>query len=175
MGLLSVRRRVGAIVNPPERWDVFNPQVIAWQLDGPAQLQELHFLSELRAAVEPVAAKLAAVRATPAQQAELTAHALDMVAHSHEANQGAYLEADARFHEVLLAASGNPFFASLGTVVRGLLLGRTQHDLMPADANTDALDWHVRIAAAIRSHDPAAAESASRSIVQEADEAMQSA
>jgi DNA-binding FadR family transcriptional regulator len=172
MGLVTVRRRVGAIVNESRQWNVFNPLVIAWQLDGPGRLPELHWLSQLRAAVEPMAARLAASNAAGPEQAELTQHALDMVANANEADKTPYLEADARFHAALLAASGNPLFAALGDVVRAVLIGRTQHDLMPAIANPTAVNWHVQLAAAIRSKDADAAEDASRSIVQEADSAM---
>src|SRR6478609_6736668 len=61
MGLLTVRRRVGITVLPPENWNPFDPNIIRWRLAGPDRLRHLQSLSELRSAVEPLAAGLADV------------------------------------------------------------------------------------------------------------------
>src|SRR6478609_4510179 len=59
MGLLTVRRRVGITVLPPESWNPFDLNIIRWRLAGPDRLRHLQSLSELRSAVEPLAARLA--------------------------------------------------------------------------------------------------------------------
>ncbi|MDR2565043.1 MAG: FCD domain-containing protein [Bifidobacteriaceae bacterium] len=173
MGLVTVRRRLGAVVNPPERWHAFDPQLIAWRLRGPDTAAQLHHLSQLRAAVEPAAARLAAAQAAPEQWAALTEAAISLVAHSRQATGAEYLEADIRFHRALLTASGNPMFAALGGVVEAVLRGRTEQSLMPSTANPAALRLHGDIAAAITAGDGAAAEAASRALVDEADQAVQ--
>ncbi|NEG71278.1 FCD domain-containing protein [Bifidobacterium ramosum] len=172
MGLVSVKRKTGATVNPIDRWNLFDPQVIRWRLRGTHRLDALHELSQLRAAVEPLAARLAAHAATPAQWGTLTEAAIGMVSHSDHADEQDYLDADMLFHRTLLQASGNRMFAELGDVIVTTLEGRTQHELMPKTADQNALNLHVEIAALIRKGDGAGAESAMRRIVDESDAAI---
>ncbi|HEY1134807.1 MAG TPA: GntR family transcriptional regulator, partial [Nocardioides sp.] len=67
MGLVTSRRRVGITVAGPEAWNVFDPRLIGWRLDGPERDRQLRSLSELRSGFEPAAAALAAERADAAQ------------------------------------------------------------------------------------------------------------
>ena len=172
MGLVSVKRKAGATANPIAAWNVFDPQVIGWRLRSPYRIEALHELSQLRAAVEPAAARLAATNATNEHWATLTGAAIDMVAHSDHANEQPYLDADVLFHRTLLEASGNLMFAALGDVIASTLTGRTQHELMPAVADQTALNLHTEVAALIRKGDGEGAEGAMRSIVSESDEAI---
>jgi DNA-binding FadR family transcriptional regulator len=174
LGLVRVRRKAGIEVRPASEWNLYSPDVIRWRLAGPDRLRQLHELSQLRSAVEPLAARLAATAATGAQRQALTQAAHDMALHSHEADEQPYLEADIRFHRALVEASGNPMLAGLAGAMESVLVGRTQHALMPRDANPEALRLHREVAFAIAGRDAAtAAESAAR-IVAEADEAVQS-
>ncbi|WP_206603758.1 FadR/GntR family transcriptional regulator [Bifidobacterium callitrichidarum] len=172
MGLVSVKRKAGATANPIEAWNILDPQVIRWRLRGPHRIAALHELSQLRAAVEPAAARLAATEATPEHWATLTEAAIGMVAHSDHADESEYLEADILFHRTLLEASGNLMFAALGEVIASTLTGRTQHELMPKTADQTALNWHTEVAALIRKGDGAAAEATMRRIVDESDQAI---
>ncbi|MDR0594509.1 MAG: FCD domain-containing protein, partial [Bifidobacteriaceae bacterium] len=147
MGLVTVRRRIGAVVNPPEQWNAFDPRLIGWRLRGPDTAAQLHQLAQLRAAVEPAAARLAAAHSTPAHWAALTEAAIGLVANSRSAGGADYLAADVVFHRTILKASGNPMFAALGGVVEAILRGRTGQSLMPATANPLALRLHSDIAA----------------------------
>jgi DNA-binding FadR family transcriptional regulator len=172
MGLVTVRRKSGAVVNPKAQWNLFDPRVIAWRLRGAGAVDQLHALSQLRAAVEPVAARLAASHSRPEHWEALTKHALGMAANARQADGEAYLANDAAFHQVLLEASGNDMFAALGGVVREVLAGRTHGGYMPATANTLAISLHIEAAAAIQAGDAPGAEAAIRSIVAEADQAV---
>ena len=60
MGLVESRRRVGVTVRPRDAWNVFDPRIIRWRLDGEDREAQLLSLSQLRQGVEPVAAGLAA-------------------------------------------------------------------------------------------------------------------
>ncbi|OZG50143.1 FadR/GntR family transcriptional regulator [Bombiscardovia coagulans] len=173
MGLVQVKRKVGATVTPAGSWNIYDPMVIEWRLRGPDRRQTLHELSELRASVEPMAAQLAAVHATPDQWSALTQAAIDMVAHSNHADGPEYLEADERFHRIVLEASGNRMFAALSDVVSSVLVGRTRYELMPRRANEQALRLHGDVAALIRQGDSAGARSAMESIVDESEQAIE--
>lgn len=160
LGLVTSRRRVGLVVRPAADWMVFDPRVIRWRLAGPARLAQLRSLTELRAAVEPVAAAAAARHADPAEVDRL----LVLVARMRELGEAGRLDefvvCDIEFHALLLRAGRNEMFAALTDVVAEVLAGRTRHGLMPDRPRPEALDAHDAVADAIRSRDPEAAERA---------------
>ncbi|MCT9093709.1 FCD domain-containing protein [Streptomyces sp. ASQP_92] len=164
MHLVESRRRVGVTVRPAEQWNVYDPQVIRWRLAGADRPRQLRSLTVLRSAVEPVAAGLAARRATPAQCADLTEQALGMVATSRGRQLEAYLVHDVAFHRIVLNASGNEMFARLGDVVAEVLAGRTHHQVMFPDPDPAAVTLHVRVAEAVRERDAEKAERLTREI-----------
>ena len=173
MGLVTVKRKVGATVNPYQLWNIFDPQVIEWRLRGPDRGRTLHELSELRACVEPMAAQLAAGHADQDQWAKLTRAAIDMMANADRADGPDYLRADETFHRTLLEASGNTMFAALGDVIASVLSGRTRHELMPRKADEKALRLHGDVAALIRRGDADGARHAMDWIVDESDRAVE--
>ncbi|HEV7935428.1 MAG TPA: FadR/GntR family transcriptional regulator [Actinomadura sp.] len=172
MGMVTSRRRVGVIVAPSTGWNLFDPRIIRWRLDGEGRAEQLRSLSELRRGVEPVAAGLAALHATPEQCGVLTGAVMQMAVHGRSGDLEAYLEADVLFHRTLLEASGNEMLGALTDVVAEVLAGRTHHHLMPALPEPAAIRWHAEVVQAVQSGDPEAAERAMRDIVDEATRAM---
>lgn len=172
MGLVASRRRVGVTVQPRDGWNLFDPRVIAWRLEGSERAQQLASLAELRRGLEPAAAALAARRASPEQCRQLAAAVSDMAVTGRRGDLAAYLRADQAFHRTLLEASGNEMFAALSGLVAEALEGRTHHHLMPAEPERDAIDLHDQVARAVRHGDPAAAERAMGAIIDEAAAAM---
>ncbi|SFM80645.1 DNA-binding transcriptional regulator, FadR family [Streptomyces sp. cf124] len=164
MHLVESRRRVGVIVRPPAEWNVYDPQVIRWRLDGADRPRQLRSLTVLRSAIEPIAAGLAARHATAEQCAALTECAIGMVAHSRGHKLEGYLRHDVAFHRLILDASGNEMFARLGDVVEEVLAGRTHHAVMFHDPDPAAVTLHVQVAEAIREHDAPRAERLTREI-----------
>ena len=173
MGLVEVRRRAGVEILPRDRWNPYATRLIRWRLAGPDRIEMLHSLSQLRSAIEPLAARLAATSATSEQRATLLAAVTGMTEQSRRADQAPYLDHDVAFHRVVLEASGNPFLAALGDVVGEVLRGRTQYHLMPREADPTALRLHQDVAFAIAEGAPDAAERAMAAIVTEADQAVQ--
>jgi len=168
MGMVASRRRVGITIQPPEKWNVFDPRVIRWRLDSDDRAAQLVSLSELRRGFEPAAAALAAQRANPHQCRIMAAAVSDMVMHGRSGDLEAYLLADKVFHQTLLEASGNEMFRALNGVVAEVLTGRTHHGLMPETPNPVAIELHDEVARAIRMRDEAGAERAMRAIIDEA-------
>ncbi|MDT7754813.1 MAG: hypothetical protein QOH27_711 [Mycobacterium sp.] len=168
MGMVASRRRVGITIQPPEKWNVFDPRVIRWRLESDDRAAQLVSLSELRRGFEPAAAALAAQRANPHQCRILAAAVSDMVMHGRSGDLEAYLLADKIFHQTLLEASGNEMFRALNGVVAEVLTGRTHHGLMPETPNPVAIELHDEVARAIRMRDEAGAERAMRAIIDEA-------
>ena len=172
MGLMASRRRVGVTVLPRTSWNVFDPRVIRWRLDSSDRVDQLLSLSELRRGIEPVAAALAAGRATPEHCRDLAIAVSDMEVHGRSGNLGPYLLADQLFHRTLLRASGNEMLASLGEVIAEVLSGRTHHGMMPDRPNPEAVALHDAVARAVRGGDAVGAERAMRAIIDEASAAM---
>lgn len=164
MGMLASRRRVGITVQPRTRWDEFDPKIIQWTLSGAGRQQHLEALMELRVAVEPMAAGLAARRASDEQRAEIQriAEILDDLGRRGLGDTQAYLDADLAYHALVLAASGNPLLAALERPVREVLTGRTRLGLHPSTPVPSTLEQHLQVAVDIASGDDAAAEQHSR-------------
>lgn len=160
LGLVTSRRRVGLVVRPATDWMVFDPRVIRWRLAGPGRLAQLRSLTELRAAVEPVAAAAAARHADPAEVDRLLALATRMRELGEAGRLDEFVVCDIEFHALLLRAGRNEMFAALTDVVAEVLAGRTRHGLMPDRPRPEALDAHDAVADAVRSRDPQAAERA---------------
>lgn len=150
MGLVAPRRRVGVQVLPAARWNLYDPQVIRWRLASPARIAQLQSLTELRTAIEPEAARLAALRAPLAAASELMGLAGKLWAAGQANDAETFLALDIQFHRLVLSSSGNEMFAKLNTLVEAVLTGRTQYGLMPSQPHNEALQLHVDVASAIQ-------------------------
>lgn len=169
MGMVESRRRVGVTVLPVSEWSVLDPRLIRWRLAGPARDAQLRRLTQMRLALEPTAARLAAREATPAMAMELLqlANRLRILGEAGRGHLEPYLQTDIAFHALLLKASGNDMMASLHGVVSEVLAGRTQLGLSPADPAPGSLDNHEGIARAIAAGDENLAERYARDVVME--------
>lgn len=150
MGLVSSRRRVGVLVLPAAEWNLYDPQVIRWRLASDARAAQLRSLTELRTAIEPEAARLAALRSTLENASDLMGLAGRLWAAGESGDQELFLSLDTQFHALVLASSGNEMFAKLDELVTEVLAGRTHYGLMPNYPHEEALQLHVDVAAAIQ-------------------------
>jgi DNA-binding FadR family transcriptional regulator len=114
-GLLSARPRQGTIIEPTTSWNLFDTDVLRWLLERKFSVELLRHFNQLRVAIEPAAAALAATHADPAQLAAIS----DGVARMQAAESGHdnTLDADISFHVAVLRASNNPFFLQFREVV----------------------------------------------------------
>lgn len=167
MGLVESRRRTGVTVRPTDRWNVFDPSVIRWRLAGPERTSQLRQLTELRAAIEPLAAAAAASHATGAQRERLVELAGMLEDTGVRGDLDTFLDHDVEFHKVLLDGSGNDMFAGLSEVVEAVLRGRTHHDLMPPHPKPEARRLHSVVADAVAGGEPEVAQAAMTAIVAE--------
>ena len=77
-GLVESRPKTGTRVRPRAEWNFLDPDVLAWRYSGPIVPDDVTALFELRRAIEPMSANLAALRATPAQLQQLDAALAEM-------------------------------------------------------------------------------------------------
>jgi DNA-binding FadR family transcriptional regulator len=160
IGLVESVKRVGIRVLPQSRWNAYDPTLIRWRLLGPGRGEQLRSLSELRAAVEPIAAELAARHAPQPMSAEILNLAAQMRTVGRSGNLPVFLRLDIEFHTLVLHASGNEMFASLDEPIAAVLSGRTDLGLMPTHPHETALQWHVDVADAIQGGHPLKARDA---------------
>lgn len=164
-GMLKSIKRLGTRVLPASEWNPYDPLVIKWRLTGPEPETQLRSLSELRMAIEPIAAELAAVHAPVEQRNELKAIAAAMEDESTNGDVRAYLELDISFHALILASSGNEMFAALAHPIEATLRGRTAHGLLAEHPHADNMRLHLEIAEAIANADSFQARAGMESIV----------
>ncbi len=111
-GMLEVSRRVGTLVLEPTRWNLFDPEVIAWRAaSADFDATMARDLMELRRIVEPAAVRLAAERASAEERRALRAAYMAMV--RAVAGKGDYVEADLAFHTTILSACGNQYLRQM--------------------------------------------------------------
>lgn len=114
-GLVSARPRQGTIVQPAANWNLFDTDVLRWLLERKFSVELLRQFNQLRVAIEPEAAALAARFHDEGDMAAIRDGLSRMEA--AEAGQGDPLDADIAFHVAILRASHNPFYAQFQTVV----------------------------------------------------------
>lgn len=154
-GLLSARPRQGTIVQPVSNWNLFDPDVLRWLLDRKFSIDLLRQFSQLRSAIEPAAAALAATAADEAGLAMIRAGFSRMEA--AEAGDDDSLEADIAFHVAILRASANPFFDQFRDVV-GTALRTSIRFTNRIKGRTADLAQHGAVMEAIARRDPVAAQ-----------------
>ncbi|WP_020208542.1 FadR/GntR family transcriptional regulator [Gilvimarinus chinensis] len=115
-GLLSSRPRQGIRVLPASAWNMFDPDVLQWSFNGCPSLALQHEFFELRMALEPDAAALAAQRQND-EVIQRLKHALATLEKAVNA-PASPMEAIIDFHLSVLRASGNRFFVQLCHFIR---------------------------------------------------------
>jgi DNA-binding FadR family transcriptional regulator len=173
-GMVESRRRVGTQIRPATQWNVYDPQVIRWRLASRQRIVQLRSMTELRTAVEPLAARLAAERTTPDAASDLVSTAARMWAVGQSDDEEEFLRLDIEFHRQVLAGSGNEMFVKLHELVAAVLAGRHHYKLMPHHPQEVALKLHADVAQAIQRRDGERAHSAMVQIMQQALEEMKS-
>jgi DNA-binding FadR family transcriptional regulator len=156
-GMIRTARRYGSRIRPRLDWSILDPDVLAWHLQEPDGIGRfLVDVAELREIIEPRAAELAALRATPDEVEEIVALAARLAVET----MPKVLETDVRFHLAVLNASHNRllsgFARSLNVLLRVQFLV-SAHGIAPEFAYSSSADYHMGIAEGIRSRDPAKA------------------
>jgi DNA-binding FadR family transcriptional regulator len=118
-GLISSRPKQGITVNPESNWNLYDSEVLEWILKSKPSLQLLKEFTQVRFAIEPMAAKLAAENATPKQLMQIE-EALYRIAEAQEGLDD-QLDAHINFLNMILLASGNRFFIQLTQFVDAAL------------------------------------------------------
>lgn len=161
-GLISIRPRVGTHVRPRSKWNLFDPMVLGWYGDRAMDAKLVSDLMELRQAIEPLAARLAAGRASTRELAALR-QAYEAMAQAD--TRAAYIEADLRFHGAMVQACGNPFIMQLETALSAVWKTSFQASSDDWGPDAQALTLHKALLDAIEGGDARHAEEAVHALI----------
>ncbi|WP_246249307.1 FadR/GntR family transcriptional regulator [Chelativorans alearense] len=147
-GLLSSRPKVGSRVEPRERWNLLDRDVLSWYAMSPDREKFLATVQEFRHIVEPEAAALAAARRTDEQMDEISRACHDM---GTATTLRARTAADTRFHMAILRAAGNDLLVPLGVLIESGLeslfvyVTREVNDLRHAQQLHEEIERQIRL------------------------------
>ncbi|OCJ14551.1 GntR family transcriptional regulator [Rhizobium sp. AC44/96] len=165
-GMIVAKARVGTRVTEKNQWNMFDSEVIAWHFDNGVSEEFLLQLYDIRLAVEPFAAGLAAERARAGDLERLNSLALEMAAPGHTTESLAL--ADLQFHLAVADAAHNPFMHTLGSLIEAALVGMFRISTPPSQNGfSNIAETHMRIVNAIVSGDVPAARAAMEAVIVE--------
>ena len=156
-GLIESRAGVGARVQEERYWNQLDADVLAWRCASMPTDDFVDKLVEMREIIEPAAAAAAARRRTEAQLLEIQSayEAMDAAQ-----TLDAWAEADLRFHEAVLQATGNELLSSLFAVIDTALGTFFVLSARNASNFRYSLPHHQKVLEAIRRKQPKVAHAA---------------
>lgn len=167
-GLIQPKAKIGTRVLARAGWNLFDPDILQWHADtGAVNAEFLYNLQEMRLALEPEAAALAAGRRSSAQVAELFGWIDSMGAPGVTGHD--FVQADLRLHIAIAEASANPFMSAISSLIEVALA--TTFTVSSPIPNTEQhranVARHRAIVEAIEKRNPDEARSAMRRVIQE--------
>jgi DNA-binding FadR family transcriptional regulator len=163
-GLLSAKAKVGTMVRKRSTWNMFDADVLARHLEGTIDPRFLCDLAEIRLAVEPRSAALAAQRRSDAHIAEMRCSIERL--RSEESNSIGFAEGALSLHIAIAEASSNPFMRSMGGQIQAALRASFLLSAPVSERErATTLDAHERIVDAIENKNPEAASAAMANII----------
>jgi DNA-binding FadR family transcriptional regulator len=164
-GFLVSKTRIGTRVRDPVHWNFFDADVLAWRVRIGLDDDFMRSLTEVRRALEPAAAALAATRRIAGDIARLRGYVKVMGRSGH--TRQSFAEVDLDFHLAIGAASGNPLMRSIASVIEAALVASFSHS-SPVDDSSDHEDTvnaHAAIVDGIESGDEQAAAQAMLKVI----------
>ncbi len=161
-GLLSARPRQGTVIQSAAAWNLFDTDVLRWLLERKFSVELLKHFNQLRVAIEPESAALAARFGDDSDRANISAGLARMEA--AEAGNDDTLEADIAFHVAILRASKNPFYAQFREVVATALRTSIRFTNRIKGRSASLAD-HAAVRDAIAARDPDGARNAMRALI----------
>ncbi len=162
-GMVESRPKAGTRVLPRSRWNLLDPDVLAWSFAGEPDIGFIRDLFELRAIVEPAAASLAAERRGRDDLKAMKEALAGMRRHTLATDAGR--AADRDFHTALLQATRNHALMALSAGIGAAVAWTTQFKQRSRALPRDPVPDHVRVYDAIAAADPIDAGRAMRALV----------
>ncbi|RUW44785.1 MULTISPECIES: FadR/GntR family transcriptional regulator [unclassified Mesorhizobium] len=167
--LLASRPKIGSWVEPKERWNLLDRDVLAWYATAPDREAFLRTVQEFRHIIEPEASAFAAMRRSDEEMAEISLACREM---GEAANLAERIRADTRFHLAILRASGNDLLVPLGVLIESALDHLFAFTTRQVGDQRRAQNLHEAIEKSIRLQRPAAARNAVHKLLADTDEGI---
>ncbi len=162
-GLLDGGPRTGMRVLPTARWNQLDRDVLSWRAENGWDAKLADQLYAVRGAMEPEACRIAAEQAGDAERQRIVALFDAMAAKG--GNPASHVEADVAFHLAIFAATGNPFFVTLGEAIRTALELAFRQSQSRRRMSQGELGLHGEVARAIARGRPDGAARAMRRLL----------
>jgi DNA-binding FadR family transcriptional regulator len=163
-GLLTSKAGVGTRVRERSAWNMFDPDVLGWHLEAGIDKRFLRDLADIRLAVEPRAAALAAERRADDSIPILRESMAKMRSFGSDSLE--FADADLRLHLDVATISANPFMRSIGAVIEAALRASFRLSAPTEEKEREiTLATHEQIVDAIEARDPEAAAAAMTSVI----------
>ena len=162
-GLVESRPKAGTRVLPRERWNLLDQDVLAWAFAGNPDIQLVRGLFELRAIIEPAAARLAAERRGREDLSKMKEALALMRRHTLSTDQGR--AADRDFHHAILHATRNDALITLSAGIGAAVSLTTRFKQRARALPRNPIPDHARVYEAIAAGDGEAASDAMRALV----------
>jgi DNA-binding FadR family transcriptional regulator len=162
-GLVESRPKTGTRVLPRERWNLLDPDVLAWAFAREPDRRLIESLFELRAIIEPAAAALAAERRSREDLQSMKAGLALMRRHTLVTEEGR--QGDRQFHSALLRATANDALIALSAGIAAAVAWTTVYKQRGRALPRDPLPFHVDVYEAVADGDPERAREAMRVLV----------
>ncbi len=162
-GLVDVKPKRGTRLRPRAEWNLLDPDVLDWIGRSAHSTRHSFDVVEFRLIVEPLAGRLAALRATDAERDAIEAACLALEACAGE--PALIAERDLAFHGAIHLASHNALLGSIGALLGIAMQTQVRTTTDHPGAFERGLALHREVTQAIRQRDAAWAEDAARRLV----------
>lgn len=162
-GLVESRPKTGTHVLPRDRWNLLDPDVLAWAFAGEPDARLVRSLFEMRLVIEPAAAAFAAERRSRADLKRMEEALKGMRRHTLATAEGR--AADRDFHNALLHATDNDAMIALGSSIGAAVAWTTQFKQRTRALPRDPIPDHVRVYDAVAARNVEGASAAMRALV----------
>ncbi|MEJ2638217.1 MAG: FadR/GntR family transcriptional regulator [Desulfosarcinaceae bacterium] len=171
-GLIQARPKVGTLVLPRSRWNLFDADVLTWKLQVDGKVEFLRKVTEVRCMIESEAARYAAERCGAEEIEAIKAPLEEMAAMLEGGDErafdyDAYLEVDMAFHMAIMEASRNELLAQIGATMRQAVLSARRLDIRNFEVLRESVADHRGLLSAIEAGDGRGAYQASRHLFDE--------
>ena len=165
-GLVGARPRQGTWVEPENNWNFLDPDVLGWLLERKLDIELLEEFTEMRLAVEPLAAAMAAKRAKDSDLI-LIKNSLARMQAAERGDDDPH-ESDIAFHISVLKASNNRLIGQLEGLISTALRFSIRLTNRFKGVEFASVEDHEAVAKAILARKPKAAAKAMTNIIDEA-------
>jgi DNA-binding FadR family transcriptional regulator len=150
-------------VLPRDRWNLLDPDVLAWAFAREPDQRLIDSLFELRGIIEPASAALAAERRSREDLQLMKSGLALMRRHTLATEEGR--QGDRQFHSALLHATGNDALIALSAGIAAAVAWTTVYKQRGRELPRDPLPFHVDVYDAIADGDVERAREAMRVLV----------